>query len=359
MPAKQARRWCGTYFSEENIDPGEAVLDFCNYFCFAEEFSPENNKRHSQWYAFTKKKVAVGKFKTWLESIGYANAHFEIASEHSTHLEASKYIKGPYTKRDDAGNVIKTKPANPTFKEYGSIPLEGHEQTKRDWENVRALARQGRFSEIDAKYDVCFTRNLRFLHQEARRATHLEAPCGYFIYGHSGAGKSYYARALNDHNDEDTYLKNFNKYWCGYANQRLVILEDADPEKCKGLDQELKIWTDRYAFAPENKHGHTGKIRPEKFVITSQYDLGTLFPDKETWWALRRRCILVKCWVTKDGKHHAQEQPRYTEQQVAEEAAGKAQAVDPAFTMVDDEFPEVDEKAWNDLGTELMRFDAL
>lgn len=358
MPAKQARRWCGTYFSEDEIDPGETVLDFCNYFCFAEEYSSENNKRHSQWYAFTKKKVAPGKLKQWLESIGYTNSHFEIASEHSTHTEARKYIKGPYSKLDDEGNVTKSKPENPTFKEYGTLPLEGHEQTKKDWENVRTLARQGRFEDIDAKYDVCFTRNLRYLYQEARRATHLEQPCGIFVHGHSGSGKSHYARALNGNNEDDTYHKNFNKYWCGYTNQRLVILDDADPDKCKGLDQELKIWTDRYAFAPENKHGHTGKIRPPTVVITSQYDLSQLFPDKETWWALRRRCIIVKCWVDKDGNHRIREEPRYTEKQIAKETT--PQAVEPTFVFpVDEEFPEVDEQAWNDLGEELKRFEAI
>lgn len=348
MPARQSRRWVGTFFTEEDIDPGEVVLEFCNYFCFAEEFSTENNKRHSQWYAYTKRKVAPGRMKEWLASIGYTNAHFEVASSHSTHKQAAEYVSGPYKKYDDDGRVIKEKPVNETFKSYGEFPLESGEQTKKDWELVRSLARAGRFDEIEAKYDVCFTRNLRFLHQEARRATHLDEPCGFFIYGHSGAGKSHYARALNGNNEEDTFLKNFNKYWCGYAHQSLVILEDADPEKVKGLDQEIKIWTDRYAFSPENKHGHTGKIRPRMFAITSQYDLGQLFPDKETWWALRRRCIIVKCWIDKQGKRHAREEPRYTEAQIAKEA--EPQAVEPTFVMPEPPIVEFNEKEWEELG---------
>lgn len=313
----QSRRWCGTYFHQsQDFDPGASILEWCEYFCYAEEFAESTGSRHSQFYLYTKTKKTMSGVLKLLEKHDYKGAHLEPA--HGTHAESITYINGPYEKKDKHGTVIKFKPLNETFKDYGERPMESGDKTQADWENVRKLAREGKFDEIDAKYDVCFTRNLRFLHQEARRATHLEEPCGIFIWGRSGAGKSHLARAHNDFNEEDTFLKNFNKFWCSYRNESLVILDDADPTKVKGLDQELKIWTDRYAFAPENKGGHTGKIRPKTFIITSQYSMKQLFTDEETYWAMRRRCIVIKCWVDKEGTHKTHSYPRLTKKQCEE-----------------------------------------
>lgn len=324
------------------------MLDWADYFCYAEEFAESTGSRHSQFYVFTKKKKTLAGLSKLLTEVGYKGAHVETA--HGTHEEAIVYCEGPYEKKDVDGNVIKFKPKNDTFKEYGERPLESGEKTKTDWDKVRTLARQGRFEEIDARYDVCFTRNLRFLHQEARRAQHLDEPCGYFIYGKSGAGKSFYARMLNGNNDEDTYLKNFNKYWCGYKGEDLVILEDADPSKVKGLDQELKIWTDRYAFAPENKGGHTGKIRPKKVVITSQYRLRALFPDIETYYAIKRRCITIYAWTDKDGAHQYKEYPRMGQAEIKAGVIAEedCEAIAPSFVMTENE--KVDPEFWSACG---------
>lgn len=324
MVTYQSRRWCGTFWPEddEDIDPGEEVLEWAEYFLWAEEFGEESHKRHSQFYIFTKKKCTLSSIKKRLEACGYHGAHVDPAR--GTHDEAINYILGPYEKKDAHGKVIKSKPVNESAKAYGNRPLESGDQTKQDWEDVRNLARQGRFDEIPAKYDVCFTRNLRYLHNEARDAEDLAEPCGVFIWGHSGAGKSYDARSMVEHDRKKIYLKGWNKWWDNYRGQELILLEDADPEKVKGLDQDIKIWADRYAFCPEVKGASAGMIRPKYIVITSQYSMEELFKDKETLWALRRRFVQKRKWIdptTKERKCWTK--TRYTADQCRDQAKEK------------------------------------
>lgn len=350
MTAYQSRRWCGTYWPKEDaeIDPGEEIQTWCEYFIWAEEFGEESGRRHSQFYLYTKKKMTKSAVIKRLEACGYHNAFIEPAN--GTHDEAIKYITGPYEKKDVHGHVIKSKPVNESAKSYGNRPMESGEQTRADWEQVRDLARQGRFNEIPAKYDVCFTRNLRFLHTEARDALDAEEPCGIFIWGHSGAGKSYDARSLVDHDRKKIYLKGWNRWWDNYRGEDLVILEDADPEKVKGLDQDLKIWADRYAFMPEIKNGSAGMIRPKWIVVTSQYHMKELFKDQETLWALRRRFIQKRKWIDKNTKERRETvTTRYTADQCRDEKEKEEwEGVSPTFAKDMEDLVEATE-AWDAL----------
>lgn len=88
--------------------------------------------------------------------------------------------------------------------------------------------------------------------------------------------------------ETEIYLKPANKFWDNYKGQDKVIMEDMDYDKLNHLDQEIKIWTDEYAFAPEIKHGQLGKIRPKHFIITSQFHYSEIFPTT-TVLALNRR----------------------------------------------------------------------
>lgn len=105
-----------------------------------------------------------------------------------------------------------------------------------------------------------------------------------WISGVTGAGKSRYVRETYP----DFYWKSMSKWWDGYANEDVVVLDDFAPEHGKFLGYYLKIWADHYVFNGEVKGGMLS-IRPGVIVVTSQYKLYDCFEEAETITAMRRR----------------------------------------------------------------------
>ena len=62
-----------------------------------------------------------------------------------------------------------------------------------------------------------------------------------WIYGPSGIGKTYYAT----NNFGKVFKKNQNKWWDGYCDEEVVLIDDLDQAF---MGTYLKIWADNYSF---------------------------------------------------------------------------------------------------------------
>lgn len=110
---------------------------------------------------------------------------------------------------------------------------------------------------------------------------------GYWIWGEPGAGKS---RAVREAYP-DAFIKPQNKWWDGYDNQKVVLLDDYDCGDMLG--HLIKIWSDRYPCSGEVKGGNF-QLAFDKFFITSNYAPSYYFPDPQLLKAIERRFTIIE-----------------------------------------------------------------
>lgn len=178
------------------------------------------------------------------------------------------------------------------FREYGNMPGDAHtggNLEKVRWERAWEAAIAGRIDDVPADIRIRQYSSLRRIERDYMPAVpRLDAPCGLWIWGDSGAGKT---RAVLDRYP-DAFPKPRTVWWDGYQREPVVLLDDVDKFDVR-LGGKLKHWADCYPFIAETKGG-SQKIRPERLIVTSQYRIEDIWTDEETKSALLRRFIVVK-----------------------------------------------------------------
>lgn len=194
------------------------------------------------------------------------------------HIEICKYLQESITYCKKDGDHT----------EWGTAPKsnkqKGENEQKR-WKRIREACEAGNMDEVDDKirftqYKAC--EHFRSEGSKKRKLDDTEEKMLWY-YGASGTGKSRKAREDNP----DAYLKMCNKWWDGYEDEHVVLIEDFDNAHSV-LNHHMKIWADRYPFMAEIKGG-ARKIRPKKIIVTSNYHPNEIwFKDAELEPILRR-----------------------------------------------------------------------
>lgn len=234
----------------------------CKYIIYGKEVGESGTPHLQGFIVFSLQKTLSAAIKS------LPGCHVEIAKD----VEAS--IK--YCSKDGLTTERGVRPMSQ--KRKGEVEVERYEA-------ARSAAEQGRWDDVPADIYIRHYGNLKKIRAEKQSVTtvldgDLE---NLWIYGPAGCGKS---RAVREEYPS-AYVKDLNKWWDGYVDQDVVVVEDMDPFH-KSLSREFKIWSDRYSFPAEIKGGSL-MIRPKKIIVTSQYSIQEIWEDEQTRQALNRR----------------------------------------------------------------------
>lgn len=126
--------------------------------------------------------------------------------------------------------------------------------------------------EINLKDVFFYNRSIQMLKLLKEKPKDYDACRGIWIWGCSGAGKSWAAR--NEFGQ--FFLKSQSKWWDGYQGEPTVIIDDLDFDGGDKLGHYLKIWADKYACTGETKGG-TIPLNHERLIVTNNYSIEDIF----------------------------------------------------------------------------------
>ena len=267
MPSQKSRKWS---FTLNNPTPAEkesiANAEDRYTYCIVGNEVGESGTPHLQGFIYFPSQVRMNTVK----SVVGVRAHVEMS-------------RGTVKQNYDYCSKDKD------FTEYGRRPAFQEEkgQAEKDrYKRAWALSTQGDMETlVEEMPDIAIRhystlKKIRMDAVSSRKLDNLSDFSGmHWYWGPSGTGKSHKARIENP----DAYLKDVNKWWCGYTDQETVILEDLDVRNGEWIIRFLKIWTDIYPFPADMKFGKM-VIRPKKFIVTSNYhpdQIWTNGPDIE------------------------------------------------------------------------------
>lgn len=113
--------------------------------------------------------------------------------------------------------------------EFGEKPVRRN--VKTDWDQVWKDAVEGNMDNIPADIKVKHYVNLQRIQKDHIKVTDSKDMRGVWIWGKAGVGKS--RKAREDY--PEFYPKLCNKWFDGYKGEKVVIMDDLDPERAKML----------------------------------------------------------------------------------------------------------------------------
>ena len=240
----------------------------CRYIAYSKEVAPSTGTPHLQGYVSfenTKTKRAVVKLMP--------GCHIEV-------MMGSLEENDTYCSK--AGMLI----------ERGIKPMSNDNKGRAEklrWQTILNQAKEGKLEEIDADVQIRYYGTLKAIAMDhMKKPEPLRSPCGVWITGATGSGKSLSCfKAYPDH-----YIKSRSKQWNGYQGEDVVVLDEVCPEDTRWITQFLKDWADWKPFHADVKYG-AKQIRPKKFIVTSNFTIDEMGFHENDVAAIKRRYIQI------------------------------------------------------------------
>lgn len=266
---KRSRGYCFT-FNNWTPERRDIIMGLqCRYVITGEEVAPGTGTPHLQGFIY------------FADAKSYQSVRTLLSGCHVEQLKGTPKQAATYCKKEGA------------FIEKGSLPLTAEEKGEGEeerWAKAWELAKSGDVENIDPRIRLtsyCTIKRIRKDYMSPPPV--LDRTCGIWIWGESGSGKTHAVFSAYP----EAYLKNASKWWDGYQGQDVAFFDDVDPSHASWIGRFFKIWSDKYPFIADDKGGSLA-IRPKTFIVTSQYEIDSVFLDKETRDALKRRFIVIK-----------------------------------------------------------------
>jgi hypothetical protein len=267
---KKTRAWRFTlnnYTDEE--EAALKVLENVKYMVFGHEIAPTTLTPHLQGYIYFKNDTSFTAVKKINPRMAWFNAN------------ASAEANRNYCTKEDTARFFET----------GIMPLSKAAKAKKAgdseidrYEQAWAAAKSGDLESVPVDIRIKCYRTLKEIKKDYMpKGTDLTELDNLWIWGPPGCGKSTTARRMCNN---EFYPKQMNKWWDGYQNEEVVIIDDWELES--HLGHHLKNWADHFSFLAETKGGML-QIRPKRIIITSNYSLHDCFPESELQKAVLRR----------------------------------------------------------------------
>jgi len=243
----RSRSWLFVINNWQDHEPN--VSDFlsgieCEYMCYQFEVAPTTGTRHVQGFVYFTNAVTLGGMRRRLRLQDGSYPHFEIARGTASQNRAycsKEETRDPNSPTDNGG-----------FCERGSLPQQGQ---RTDIGRFVELARSGatipdvleECPQEFVKYHRAFDRIRAICYGPRRNKTIVK-----WFWGPTGCGKSHAAR---DEAGDDGYWKSpSTKWWDGYVQNDVVVIDDYRPDFCK-FSELLRLF-DEYPLMVESKGGY-------------------------------------------------------------------------------------------------------
>ena len=276
--ALRYRNWVFTLNNPQEHGFPRFMKDSMVWLRYGEEVAPSTGTAHLQGVVhFRSKRVMPTDLYPWCR-----NAHWE-------HMGGSISSNLSYTGKEATAEAG-------TLHEFGIRPLsnkeareKGGQATKERYKEIIKLAEDGKFDQIKEDYPGDFLRSFKPLRHIWEEAQQRNQPTNdlkhWWIVGGTGSGKSF--GVFKTVGEENFYRKDANnKWWCGYAFERFVLIDDYQPLwKDRAV---LKNWADWYPVRVEVKGGSM-KVRPEHIIVTSNYSIADAHFEPDDIAPIKRR----------------------------------------------------------------------